>query len=345
MNISDIKVFVFAFAVSFLATPAVRTFVMRIGAMDVPKDDRRMHKKPIPSMGGLAIYFSILISALIFVKPLDREVVAILIGASVITVSGVLDDTKGLTPELKVIFQLIAATIVIFGGVKVSYISNFLGEKGSVIDLGIFSYLLTGLWIIGVTNAINLIDGLDGLAAGVSMIAALTMSILSFMFDHYSMAILCLVLAGACGGFLPYNFNPAKIFMGDTGALLLGFMFSVITIEGVMKTAATVAIIVPVIVLAVPISDTFFAIIRRKLSGHSFAEADRGHLHHKILDMGLGVKRTVLSLYAMTAFFGIMAIIVSLIGGLAGNLLALAIIIILILGANKIGMFKSDKGE
>lgn len=337
-----IKILIFAAAASFLLTPVVRMIAPKVGAIDIPKDNRRMHKKPIPSIGGLAIYGSIMLSMAVFLWPLSREVLAMVFGASVIVVSGFMDDTKGLSPSMKVIFQLIAALIAVYGGVNVEGISNFLGANGSIISLGYFSYPLTILWIIGVTNAINLIDGMDGLADGVSAIAAITLSVTSFLFGNIEIGIICLIIGGACLGFLPYNFNPATIFMGDTGALLLGYLFSVVTIEGVMKTTATVAVVVPVLILGLPISDTFFAIIRRKMSGRSFAVADKGHLHHRILNMGFTIKQTVIILYILAMILGILAIIVSLIGGLFGNILALGIIIIIILGANSIGMFNSE---
>lgn len=338
--LSYLKIGVFAAAVSFLITPIVKIISHKVGAIDVPKDDRRMHTKPTPRLGGLAIYFSILLSMVVFMWPLSKELQAILLGGSVIVVSGYLDDTKGLTPSMKVLFQLIAALIAVYGGIHVDTLSNFLGEKGSVINLGFISYPITILWIVGVTNAINLIDGLDGLADGISAIAAISLAIISYMLGNVEIGMVCLIIAGACIGFLPYNFNPASIFMGDTGALLLGYLFAVITIEGVLKTAATVAVVVPVIILAVPISDTLFAIVRRTLSGQSFATADKGHLHHRILEMGFSTKQTVLILYILAIILGFLAILVSLIGGLLGNLLALGIIIIITMGARRIGMFE-----
>lgn len=338
--LSYIKIGIFAAAVSFLFTPIVRMIAHKVGAIDVPRDDRRMHTKPTPRLGGLAIYFSILLSMVVFMWPLSKEIQAILLGGSVIVVSGYLDDTKGLSPSMKVLFQLIAAIIAIYGGIHVEAISNFLGEKGSVINLGIISYPLTVIWIVGVTNAINLIDGLDGLADGVSAIAALSLAVISYIFGNEEIGMMCLIIAGACLGFLPYNFNPASIFMGDTGALLLGYLFAVITIEGVLKTAVTVAVVVPVIILAVPISDTLFAIVRRTLSGQSFATADKGHLHHRILNMGFSIKQTVLILYAMAIILGFLAVVVSLIGGLLGNILAIGIVIIITMIARRIGMFE-----
>lgn len=342
-EISDLRLVFFAAAVSFLLTPVVRRIVIKIGAVDVPKDDRRMHTEPIPSMGGVAIYFAFMLAILMFVRPLSRSHGALLLGSTVILVSGIFDDTKNLSPSMKVIFQLIAASIVMFGDVKIGYISNFFGERGSIIDLGILSYPITLVWIVGITNAVNLIDGMDGLAAGVSAIGAISLGVLSFMHGNHSSGLICLILAGACLGFLPYNFDPASVFMGDTGALFLGFVFSVITIEGVMKTAATVAIVSPILVLAVPIGDTFLAIIRRTIiRGESFATADKDHLHHKILAMGYSVRTTVIILYILAILMGLVAIVVSFIGGFLGNMIALGVLVLLLLGARHIGMLESQ---
>lgn len=336
-----IKVLLFTTAVAFLLTPVAKWLAIRIGAVDIPKDNRRMHKKPIPTIGGIAIFAAILISVGFFIGFKEREVQAIMLGSLVIVISGIYDDTKGLSPGMKIVFQLIAAIIAIFGDINVAEISNFIGEKGSTLELGFLSYPITIIWIIGITNAINLIDGLDGLAAGVSAIAALSLAVTSFLFGNIVIGIVCLIISGACLGFLPYNFNPASIFMGDTGALLLGYLFSVVTIEGVMKTTAAVAVLVPVIVLALPISDTLFAIVRRKLSGKSFAEADKGHFHHRIIDRGYTVRETVMLLYALTLLTGVLAVIISLIGGTYGTILAIATIILIVVGARKFGMFKS----
>lgn len=345
-DLNGLLVVAFAFGLSYLFTPLVRKFVIKIGAIDVPKDKRRMHKEPVPSMGGIAIYLSFLISMIIFIQPLTKEHIAMLFGVTIIFISGTLDDTEGLSPKMKILFQLIAAGVAIFGGIRVEYIQNPLGQPGALIDLGLVSYPLTIIWIVGITNAINLIDGMDGLAAGVSAIAALSLAALSYLHNNTSAALICLILAGACLGFLPYNFNPASIFMGDTGALVIGFLFSLISIEAVMKTAATVAIITPVIVLGVPISDTFLAIIRRTIiRRESFTIADKGHLHHKILDMGFSVKQTVVIIYIIAIILGTMAIVISQMGGLLGSLLALGVIVAIIVGARRIGMLNTKDEE
>ena len=325
---------------SIALTPLVRKLAIKIGAVDIPKDNRRMHKEPIPSLGGLAIYLSVIISIFLFIKDLDGELLSIVLGATVIAVSGIVDDTKGLSPKMKILFQTIASLIVIYGGVQIQFLTNPLGQSGSVLNLGLISYPVTIIWIVGMTNAVNLIDGLDELAAGVSMIASFAFAYIAFKIGYTTVAIISLIVAGSCLGFLPYNFNPAKIFMGDTGALLLGFLLSVITVEGIMKSVATIAMAVPIIILGVPIFDTAFAIIRRKISGKSISTADKGHLHHRLLALGNSQKKTVLILYGISIFFALVAIVISNCGVKVGNIITLAVAIMTIFLAYKFGMFK-----
>lgn len=296
--------FMTAFLISYGITPAVIKFAHYIGAIDVPKDNRRMHTKPIPRLGGLGISIAFMVSALIF-GGIHREIIAIIVSSIIIVVTGMFDDTKSLKALTKLILQIICACVVIFSGVKIEFLGNpFTGE---LIWLGFLSVPITLFWIVGITNCINLIDGLDGLAAGISSISAITLAVVSFLNGYQSYAVIFLCLAGSSIGFLPYNFNPAKIFMGDTGSLFLGFILSVMSIEGTVKTATLIAVIVPVLALAVPIFDTTFAIIRRKLAGRPVMEADKGHLHHRLLSTGLNQKQTVLILYMMSAMLGLSA--------------------------------------
>ena len=300
--------FMTAFLISYGITPAVIKFAHYIGAIDVPKDNRRMHTKPIPRLGGLGISIAFMVSALIF-GGIHREIIAIIVSSIIIVVTGMFDDTKSLKALTKLILQIICACVVIFSGVKIEFLGNpFTGE---LIWLGFLSVPITLFWIVGITNCINLIDGLDGLAAGISSISAITLAVVSFLNGYQSYAVIFLCLAGSSIGFLPYNFNPAKIFMGDTGSLFLGFILSVMSIEGTVKTATLIAVIVPVLALAVPIFDTTFAIIRRKLAGRPVMEADKGHLHHRLLAMGFSHKHTVLLLYAVSGILGSSAIIIA----------------------------------
>lgn len=308
--IEKILPLILAIIISFIMTPIVRKLAFKIGAIDIPKDNKKVHKEPMPLIGGLAIYVSVIISALIFV-PLTREIIAILLGATVILISGIIDDKGNISPSLKVLFQIIAAIILVAGGVRIEFITNPLASEYATLNLEILTIPATMIWIVVITNAINLIDGLDGLAAGVTAISSFCFMLVGISLGHIHIAILAMIVAGACLGFLPYNFNPAKIFMGDTGALVLGYMLAVITIEGVMKSVAAIAVVVPIIILGVPIFDTTFAIFRRLKSGRSITIGDRGHLHHKLLDKGYSQKKTVLILYGISTVFGIFAVLVT----------------------------------
>lgn len=334
-----------AIFISWITTPLVRKLAFKVGAIDIPKDDRRVHKEPMPLIGGIAIYISVLISTLVFL-PINPTLLSILIGGSVILISGIIDDMKGLGPKLKILFQLIAGLILIFGDIKVDFITNPFSLNDTLISLGWFSIPITLFWIIGITNTLNLIDGLDGLSAGVAMISSFSLMIVAgkFGFAQYSnVIILSAIVGGACLGFLPFNFNPARIFMGDTGALFLGFMLATITIEGVMKSVATIAIIVPIIILGVPIFDTTFAIFRRLLSGQSVMSADKGHLHHRLLNKGFSQKQTVLILYGISAIFGIFAIIVAKYNSKQAVYLSVLLFVLAVFFAIKVGLFRKNK--
>ncbi len=300
--------FLTGFLICYLLTPFVIQLAHKIGAIDVPKDNRRVHKKPIPRLGGLAIATGFIIGTLIF-GGVHRELISILISSIIIVAMGIVDDTNPLKAKTKLAIQILCAGIVVYSGVRIDYFAN--PVSGRLMWLGYWSIPLSVFWIVGITNCINLIDGLDGLAAGISSIAAITMAVVSIINGYYTYATIFLCLAGSTMGFLPYNFNPAKIFMGDTGSLFLGFILSVMAIEGTVKTETLVAVTVPILALAVPIFDTAFAIIRRKLAGRPVMEADKGHLHHRLLAKGLSQKQTVLALYAASTLLGASAIMIS----------------------------------
>lgn len=331
-----------ALIISFATTPLVRKLAFKVGAVDIPKDDRRVHKEPMPSMGGLAIYLGVMISAIIFL-PMDKTLISIILGGSLIVVSGIVDDVSELSAKLKIVFQIVAALILIWGGVRIDTITNPFSTNNALFDLGYFSIPITVFWIVGIINTLNLIDGLDGLSAGVAMISSLSLMFVAGKFGLTSIIILSATVAGACLGFLPFNFNPAKIFMGDTGALFLGFMMAVISIEGVMKSVATIAIVVPIIILGVPIFDTTFAIFRRLLSGQSITTADKGHLHHRLLDKGFSQKKTVLILYGISAFFGVFAVLITKANSKQAVYSSFVMFIITILCALKFGLFKNKE--
>lgn len=336
--------FIISTALSLSITPIVKRIAIRVGAIDIPKDERRVHKKPMPLMGGLALYISTVITSLIFL-PIDKTLISILIGGSIICISGIIDDIREISPRMKLIFQIAAAIVLILGDVKIDAITNPFTRTNKLIELGILSIPITIFWVVGITNTLNLIDGLDGLAAGVALIASLSFLFVAGKFNYVPVMIISSVIAGACLGFLPYNFNPAKIFMGDTGALFLGFMLASLSIEGVMKSVATIAVVVPIIILGVPIFDTTFAIFRRLLNGKSIAEADKGHLHHRLLQMGYSQKKTVLILYFISAIFGLCAVLIAKINSKRAVTISIIIFIITILLAGKMGLYSSKKEE
>lgn len=336
--------FIISVVISLFMTPVTKKLAVKFGAVDVPKDERRVHNKPMPLMGGLAIYTAILISALIFL-PKDRTLISIIVGGSIICLSGIIDDIKGLSPKAKLAFQIVAAIVLILGDVKIDAITNPFGSPGTLWLLNGLSIPITIFWVVGITNTLNLIDGLDGLAAGVAMIASLSFLFVANKFNYMPVMIMSAIVAGSCMGFLPYNFNPAKIFMGDTGALLLGFLLAALSIEGVMKSVATIAVVVPIIILGVPIFDTTFAIFRRLLNGRSIAEADKGHLHHRLLKMGYSQKKTVLILYAISAIFGLCAIFIAKTNSKRAVFVAVIIFVITMLLASRMGLISGRKRD
>ncbi|KOS66649.1 UDP-phosphate N-acetylglucosaminyl 1-phosphate transferase [Lysinibacillus contaminans] len=307
-----------AFVASILLTPLVKRLAFRIGAVDAP-NYRKVHARIMPRLGGLAIFLAFLIGIGIlypFLQSIQQPLntgkyllPAVIIGACIIVATGVVDDMREISAKAKMLGQLLAALIVIFvGGIQIDFINlPFVGE----LNFGFLSIPLTLLWIVGITNAINLIDGLDGLAAGVSSIALITLAGMAFIMGNVFVLAIAGILAAATIGFLFYNFHPAKIFMGDTGALFLGFMISVLALLG-FKNITVIALIIPVIMLGVPISDTFFAIVRRVRMKKKWSDPDKSHLHHRLLDMGFTHRQTVLIIYGIAMMFGLAAIIFSM---------------------------------
>ncbi len=307
-----ILAFMVAFLMAFLATPLAEKLAHKIGAIDVPKDARRMHKKPIPRLGGLAIFFGFAVAMLMFAV-MTKEMMAILAGSLIIVALGVLDDRKPIRAIIKLLVQIVAAFIVVyFGGVKIDAITNpNIFSPNVYLELGWLAIPVTIIWICGVTNAVNLIDGLDGLAAGIASISSICIMIIALLTNEYHIAVFTACLAGACIGFLPYNFNPAKIFMGDSGSTFLGFALACISIEGMFKGYAAISFAVPLLVLALPIFDTTVAILRRVRDHRPIMAPDRGHFHHKLIDMGFTQKQAVGIMYAISALLGISAVILT----------------------------------
>ncbi len=310
-NIRLVLAFCVAFLVAFATTPLAEKAAYKVGAIDVPKDKRRMHKKPIPRLGGIAIYLGFMVAMLCF-SVLTPEYLGIFLGATMIVALGVLDDRKPIKAIIKLVVQIIAALIVAYSGVKIEIFTNpNIFSSESYLILGNLSIPVTVLWIVAVTNAVNLIDGLDGLAAGVASISSICLLIISLMVSEFNTAVFTCCLAGACIGFLPYNFNPAKIFMGDSGSTFLGFMLACISIEGVFKGYAVISFAVPLLIMALPIFDTSVAILRRIKNKKPIMSPDRGHIHHKLIDMGFSQKQAVLILYAISGLLGLSAIILT----------------------------------
>ncbi len=333
--------FMLAFIMAFTSTPLAEKIAYKIGAVDVPKDSRRMHKKPIPRLGGIAIFFGFLVSCLCFVV-MSREMMAIIVASMIIVLLGVLDDRKPIRAIYKLLIQIFAAFIVAyFGDVTIGVFTNpNLFSESQYLILGNLSIPITIVWIVAITNAVNLIDGLDGLAAGVASISSICLLIIALMVSEINIAVFTACIAGACFGFLPYNFNPAKIFMGDSGSTFLGFVLACISIEGVFKAYAVVSFAVPLLVMALPLFDTTVAILRRIKNRKPIMAPDRGHLHHKLIDMGFSQKQAVGILYSISAFLGITAII--LVGfGVMRALALLTIAIIFIIAS----LYFSNKKE
>lgn len=334
--------FLAAFVITFLQMPFTIKFAKKKGFLDVPKDNRRVHKKPIPVGGGIAMVISVSILMLFFL-PVNKGLIMTLIASLIIAISGLYDDKKGLSPKLKFIFQILAAVILIIAGMKIEFVTNPFDSNDALLILNMLSIPVTIFWVCGITNTINLIDGLDGLASGVSMICAISMFFITYNMGRYDVSLVCALVAGACLGFLPFNFNPAKIFMGDTGALYLGFMLSYISISGFLKQAAILMIFVPVLILGVPVFDTAFAMVRRKLSGKSMVEADKGHLHHRLLKMGLNQRQTVVILYSISAIFGLLANLISKFHSSIALVISIGVIVLILATGVAAGMLKNKE--
>lgn len=348
---------ILAFIVAFSATPIAKKLALILGAVDVPKDGRRMHKKPIARLGGLAIACGFLVSILFnsvstYGFELNRHLGGLLIGVFIILAIGILDDIRPVNAKIKLVFQIAAAlAVIIISDTRIETITNPFAPSGYS-DINIYvSYPLTVLWIVGITNAINLIDGLDGLAAGVSSICSLSLFFISIMRTdiHPTVAIFSAIvtvsLAGSALGFLPFNFNPAKIFMGDTGATFLGFTLAAVSIHGTLKSYAAISIAIPLLVLGLPLFDTAFAVLRRVISGKSPMEADRGHLHHRLIDMGLSHKQSVVVMYTASGALGLCAIVLANRGALSAIILLVSVSVFIIGGAKYMNEISEDTEE
>lgn len=348
--------FLLAFITSYVFTPYTVRLARKVKALDKPKDKRKVHKKIMPRLGGIAIVIGFLVSAIYLIitmiieKKLDIftnnyyiKLLGFFAGIIILEIFCYLDDKKGIKPIIKLLGQIVAAIVVVASGVVIDNI--VIASAGTIISNEIFLKIFTVIWIVAITNAINLIDGLDGLSAGVSLISAICLMIIFILNSSPIVSIIfATALAGALLGFLPFNFNPARTFMGDTGSNFIGFALAVISIMGVAKTYTAIIIVAPVLVLALPIFDTSFAIIRRVIREKSIKavfKADRGHLHHKLIDRGYTQKQAVYILYGTSATFGLFAIILLESGIWKAISFALLVVAIVAIGYKDI--FKKKK--
>ncbi|AZR74006.1 undecaprenyl-phosphate alpha-N-acetylglucosaminyl 1-phosphate transferase [Anoxybacter fermentans] len=337
---SALFAFIIAFLVAYLLTPLIKNLSLITGAVDKP-GERRVHIRPVPSLGGIAIYLGVVLAILTTVTDLssNRSIQGVLVGSTFILILGIVDDLKELRPRYKLIGQILAAAILVAFGVRIEFITN---PFGGMVYLGIWGIPLTIFWVVSIINAINLIDGLDGLAAGVSTIAAFTLLFVAIQEGNILTVLMTAALAGGALGFLRYNFNPAKIFMGDTGSMFLGFMLATVSTVGALKSATAATVLVPIMAMGVPIFDTLFAIIRRSFNGKPVSQADQGHLHHRLLQIGLSHRQAVIVVYLISICLGFTAIAIN--GASTSEAIILVVLTVgaLVWGAWKLGIFEIE---
>lgn len=326
-----------------LVIPFIKKIAVQIGAVDMP-GGRHIHKKPTPKLGGLGIFLGYLLGYMIFGEP-SAQMNSILIGSFIILITGIIDDIVELKPSIKFAGQLMAALVIaIYGGILLKDVSAF----GIYLDFGIMSYPLTIFFILGCVNCINLIDGLDGLSGGISSIYYLTIGIIATMQGKHGLDfVLAFVMLGSTLGFLVHNFNPAKIFAGDSGSNFMGFIIAVIALLG-FKNVTMTSLIVPLLLIAIPILDTLFAIIRRTLKGESISKGDSYHIHHQLLRRNLSVRQTVLIIYLVDILFASASIIYILKDKYLGYIIygiLLALVIVFVINTNVIYDFKDSSKE
>ena len=345
--------FMLAFLTAFMATPHTINLAKRLGAVDTPKDERRINKITMPRLGGLAVISGFFLSVIYLIITMTiegklnlyqadyiRKLIGFVLGALIIGIVCFIDDVRGVSAIWKLIAQIVAALVVVYSGIIIDtfevpyiYMSDF---------WDIFNVIVTVIWIVGITNAMNLIDGLDGLSTGISLISCISLLIIFALNGSPLISIILITaLGGALCGFLPYNFNPAKTFIGDTGSNFLGYCLSIISILGIAKTYTAIVIVAPLLVLALPIFDTVWAVIRRVIHGKNLKavfQPDTGHLHHKMLKKGFTQKQAVLILYGISAIFGMFAII--LLDSGIWKAISFAIIVIIIIACGYKEFFK-----
>lgn len=335
--------FVAALGVALIITPAVILLAKKTGAVDEP-NARKVHKFPVPRIGGVGIFASFMTAIAITTAMSNlnggmlHEIIGLVVSGTIMFLIGLIDDYKNLPAKVKLLGQILAATVLVIGfDVRIDFITDPFGDY---IYLEWFAIPATIFWLVGLTNTVNLIDGLDGLAAGVSGIAAITILLVALEKQFFLVAVLMAALAGAAGGFLFYNSNPARIFMGDSGSLFLGFMLAGISVIGAVKSAATIALIVPILALGVPIMDTTFAIVRRYLGGQPIFKPDKGHLHHRLLGLGFTQRQAVFLMYVISAILGLSAIALTEVSSQIAILILVMVVLTIFYGAKKLGILR-----
>ncbi|MBR1419769.1 MAG: undecaprenyl/decaprenyl-phosphate alpha-N-acetylglucosaminyl 1-phosphate transferase [Selenomonadaceae bacterium] len=335
--------FVISLGIALCIMPGVILFAKKTGAMDAP-DQRKVHKKPVPRIGGIGIFLAFIISIITCMATNNlstetvNELLGILVSGSIIAIVGIIDDYKNLPAKVKLCGQIFAAVVLVcIFDVRIDFITDPFGDY---IYLDYFAIPATIFWLVGLTNTVNLIDGLDGLAAGVATIASITIFLVALEQNILLVAVLTAALAGSAIGFLYYNFNPARIFMGDTGSMFLGFTLASISIIGAVKSAATIALIVPILALGLPIFDTTFAIWRRYRGGVSIFKPDKGHLHHRLLDLGFTQRQAVLLMYVISALLGLSAVALTETSATISIAIVVGVVTLVVYGAKRLGILQ-----
>lgn len=327
-----------SFIISLACAPLAIRLAYKVGAVDRP-DERKVHARTMPRLGGLAIFIAFIVAVAAF-SDLQGSVLGIVLGGSIIFLVGILDDIFQLSPGVKLAGQCLAAAAAMRFGIQVHFLTN---PFDGMLELGYLSIPLTFLWIVGVSNAINLIDGLDGLAAGVSGIAACSMGVVALLQSQTGAAVAAFILVAAIAGFIPYNFYPAKTFMGDGGSNFLGFCLACLAVLGTAKSATLIFLFVPIVILGIPILDTFFAIIRRINKHAPILMPDKDHLHHRLMAIGMSHRRSVLIIYAISGFFALAAIALIFLTGAKATLVLALMLLLSVWGADQIGLFTGER--
>lgn len=302
-------VFFLSFFIVVLITPYIKALAVSLKFYDYP-NERKIHSSPIPYLGGVALFFGIITPLLLFF-PFDMKLAGIIAGAFIFLCLGMIDDIIPVSAWIKLAVQIVVAVIVYYCGIRIGFISHPSGN--SIVYLTHMSLPLTVLWIVLIINMVNLMDGLDGLAAGICAISAMALTVVAVHTGQTLAAIATLAISGSCAGFLRHNFFPAKIFMGDAGSMLLGFMLAVASIIGVLKSAVTIQLAIPFVILGIPFMDIIFAVLRRLRNGSGIFKPDRLHFHHRLLDLGFTQRQAVVLMYGLCAVLGGLAVGISLV--------------------------------